>query len=206
MAKRKKDDIQVDKNPVVPPQFDKYQNTKTMSALTVATATSPRQCYLPSNHANSPNIGLLTPLEASYYCKSRLTLSNLPKDIHRLIFDHLCPVSSTCLGLTSKTFYPTHFSLHGKVDLQSYSDETYFGNCRAPPHMLYRYLRKWMEPDYVWFPYGDGMGASKFVEVEKMVESKRRRMRGVWRKRRGSELWPAYLGSFEVLSWLNCFS
>ena len=45
-----------------------------------------------------------------------------------------------------------------------------------------------MEPDYVWFPYGDGLCASKFVEVEKMVESKRRRLRGGWTKRKGGEL------------------
>ncbi|CZR59765.1 uncharacterized protein PAC_09659 [Phialocephala subalpina] len=40
-----------------------------------------------------------------------------PAEIHLKIFDLLCPVNSTCFGLTCKKFYQIHRSYHGTVPL-----------------------------------------------------------------------------------------
>ncbi|KUJ10956.1 uncharacterized protein LY89DRAFT_723462 [Mollisia scopiformis] len=45
---------------------------------------------------------------------------SLPPEILLMIFDHLDPVSSTCLGVTCKNFYPIHRAIHGTVGLSAY--------------------------------------------------------------------------------------
>ncbi|KAE8442802.1 hypothetical protein EG329_002835 [Mollisiaceae sp. DMI_Dod_QoI] len=47
----------------------------------------------------------------------RILFTDLPTDIHFKIFDLLCPVNSTCLGLTCKQFYEIHRKFHRKVSL-----------------------------------------------------------------------------------------
>lgn len=48
---------------------------------------------------------------------SRSPLTKLPIELKRLIFEHLDPVSSPCLGLASRHFYPIHRSIWGTVRL-----------------------------------------------------------------------------------------
>ena len=49
--------------------------------------------------------------------KASASLSTLPAELQLAIISCLDPVSSTCLGLTCKTFYPIHIALHGVVYL-----------------------------------------------------------------------------------------
>jgi hypothetical protein len=44
-------------------------------------------------------------------------LTTLPPELQLSIFDSLDPVSSTCLGLTSRKLYPLHRARHKKVGL-----------------------------------------------------------------------------------------
>ncbi|KAG9243384.1 hypothetical protein BJ878DRAFT_119842 [Calycina marina] len=53
----------------------------------------------------------------SYSSSRKHHLTSLPPEIQLEIFDTLDPVSSTCLGLTSKQFYPIHRSTHQHVPL-----------------------------------------------------------------------------------------
>ncbi|KAJ2903562.1 hypothetical protein MKZ38_009687 [Zalerion maritima] len=51
---------------------------------------------------------------------SGLSFSDLPTELHFAIFDHLDPIDSTCLGLTSRHFYAVHQHFHGsKMPLNS---------------------------------------------------------------------------------------
>lgn len=59
----------------------------------------------------------LTTLETS----KRTRLYDLIPEIQLKIFDLLCPVKSTCLGLTCKKFYSIHREYHGKVGLMERS-------------------------------------------------------------------------------------
>jgi hypothetical protein len=49
--------------------------------------------------------------------KRCLLVTAPPPEIHNLIFQLLDPVTSTCLGITCKTFYGIHRSFHGSVSL-----------------------------------------------------------------------------------------
>jgi len=74
-----------------------------------------------------------------------LTVQTLPTEIHLLIFDQLHVITSTCLGLTCKTFYNIHFNLHGKVPLDMEDTRLAF-----PPDgiALTTLLERWMLPRY----------------------------------------------------------
>lgn len=68
-------------------------------------------------------ITTLDPTEPSTV-QTSILLSTIP-DIHLAIFDHLDPVTSTCLGLTCKHFYRLHIAKWGlKISLLSRSDRT----------------------------------------------------------------------------------
>src|SRR4051794_29390183 len=66
------------------------------------------------NHARS----LITGLTCLVPTRMRLTLLTLLPELQLEIFDHLSPISSTCLGLTCKYLYAIHRKFHGSVDLK----------------------------------------------------------------------------------------
>jgi hypothetical protein len=49
----------------------------------------------------------------------RLSLAEVPGEIHMAIFDWLDPIDSACLGLTNKHFYAVHRRMHGTVPLSA---------------------------------------------------------------------------------------
>jgi len=55
--------------------------------------------------------------EEPSYASHRPYLTNLPPELQLSIFETLDPVSSTCLGLTNRKFYPMHRAHHKKVGL-----------------------------------------------------------------------------------------
>jgi len=57
------------------------------------------------------------PIPHHHRPSARLTLMNLPGELHFAIFDFLDPIDSTCLGLTNSHFYAIHRRLHGTVPL-----------------------------------------------------------------------------------------
>ena len=79
---------------------------------------SPRQTCA-SQHPRTKRIDALTCVDST----DRPYLSNLPPEIHLSIFDSLDPVSSTCLGLTSRKFYPMHRGAHKHVPLYDTGDK-----------------------------------------------------------------------------------
>jgi hypothetical protein len=87
---------------------------------------------------------------------TRSHLLALPPELHLEIFKHLHPVSSTCLGLTCKEFYPIHKQLHGVVNLRA--------KIPAPPRKPHYWgfvrlgalLNTWAGPKYWFGPWNDG--------------------------------------------------
>lgn len=60
------------------------------------------------------------PVPISQQPSAGLKFTDLPTEIHYAIFDHLDPIDSTCLGLSSKYFYSLHTHFHGtKMSLNS---------------------------------------------------------------------------------------
>ncbi|KAK4240202.1 hypothetical protein C8A03DRAFT_31677 [Achaetomium macrosporum] len=57
------------------------------------------------------------PIPRRHPPSARLTLMDLPVELHFVIFEFLDPIDSTCFGLTSKHFYAIHRRLHGTVPL-----------------------------------------------------------------------------------------
>ncbi|KAL2261091.1 hypothetical protein VTK26DRAFT_4708 [Humicola hyalothermophila] len=62
------------------------------------------------------------PLPHHHRPSSRLTLMDLPAELHYAIFDFLDPIDSTCFGLTNSHFYAIHRRLHGSVPLTARRD------------------------------------------------------------------------------------
>ncbi|KAH8773123.1 hypothetical protein F5882DRAFT_381409 [Hyaloscypha sp. PMI_1271] len=54
-------------------------------------------------------------------------LASIPPELQNKIFSYLDPVTSTCLGLTSKKFYAIHKSLHGVKVTLLLTDTDFFG-------------------------------------------------------------------------------
>ena len=73
---------------------------------------------------------------------NRPHVTNLPPEIQLSIFDHLDPVTSTCLGLSSKKLYPLHRSTHKKVGLYETSSDHH-----SLPLAIY--LKNWAPSDLV---------------------------------------------------------
>jgi hypothetical protein len=84
----------------------------------------------------------------------------LSTELHFEVFKYLDRVSSTCLGLTCKTFYPIHKKLHGIVRL----DRVVFRPRSASWYVvpLGFLLAQWAGPDL----YFDGWGL-RFRKLEK---------------------------------------
>lgn len=62
------------------------------------------------------------PIPHHHRPSSRLSLQDLPSELHYAIFDFLDPIDSTCLGLTSKHFYAIHRRMRGTVPLSTRRD------------------------------------------------------------------------------------
>lgn len=62
------------------------------------------------------------PLPHHHRPSSRMTLMDLPGELHMAIFDFLDAIDSTCLGLTNKHFYTIHRRMHGSVPLSARRD------------------------------------------------------------------------------------
>ncbi|KAM7198643.1 hypothetical protein V8F33_004910 [Rhypophila sp. PSN 637] len=62
------------------------------------------------------------PMPHHHRPSSRLTLEDLPAELHYSIFDFLDPIDSTCLGLTNKHFYAIHRRMRGTVSLSTRRD------------------------------------------------------------------------------------
>jgi hypothetical protein len=66
-------------------------------------------------------------------------------ELRLAVFDHLDPVTSTCLGLTCKSFYKIHRSYHSKVRL---NQEVRSMDGRR--YLLHEILRKWVPPNLTY--------------------------------------------------------
>ncbi|KAH8900493.1 hypothetical protein GQ53DRAFT_599629, partial [Thozetella sp. PMI_491] len=62
------------------------------------------------------------PIPHHHRLSTRMTLLDLPGEIHCAIFDFLDPIDSTCLGLTNRHFYDIHRRMHGTVPLTAQRD------------------------------------------------------------------------------------
>lgn len=62
------------------------------------------------------------PIPHYHRSSARMTLMDLPAEIHYTIFDFLDPIDSTCLGLTNSHFYAIHRRMRGTVPLSATRD------------------------------------------------------------------------------------
>ncbi len=62
------------------------------------------------------------PIPHHHRPSARMTLLDLPSELHFAIFDFLDPIDSTCLGLTNKHFYDIHRRMHGTISLSARRD------------------------------------------------------------------------------------
>jgi len=114
---------------------------------------------------------LISKLEAD---EDPLTLLTLSSDIILEIFDRLSPISSTCLGLTCKTFYTIHREIHGSVDLNTSSSYEITcpmgGESKIAEGKLHVFLHGWMwrGANLVW----GGLYDLKFITVERFVSER----------------------------------
>lgn len=105
------------------------------------------------------------------------TLVTLPTEIHLLILHHLDLVSSTCLGLTCKKFYPIHRELHGSVELCPSGSGIHpllqrRGTSWSIP--LSYFLREWAAPAGLIYD----ILTKKFIDEEEMI--RRLKSRAGW--------------------------
>jgi hypothetical protein len=96
-------------------------------------------------------------------------LTNLPPELHLSIFDNLDPVSSACLGLTSKKFYPMHRSAHRKVGL--------YQGAEQPLHVL---LKDWTPSDLVLDWESERLVSRERFDVLEEVRRRERERRAYW--------------------------
>lgn len=89
----------------------------------------------------------------------RLALTDLPPELHFVLFDFLDPIDSTCLGLTNKHFYAIHRRLHGAVALTAR---------RNGPNEL----------EWAWHLAGNVVSPSSFVAVGSKDALSKLRVRG----------------------------
>jgi hypothetical protein len=102
---------------------------------------------------------------------TRSHLLALPPELHLEIFKHLHPVSSTCLGLTCKEFYPIHRQLHGAVSLQAtipVSPRNYYFGGFA---WLGALLSTWAGPKFFFRPWNARFTKRPNIEQESKKES-----------------------------------
>jgi hypothetical protein len=83
-------------------------------------------------------------------------LTNIPTELHLLIFSHLDPLDSTCLGLTNAHFYNLQKALHGTTPLSTRRkghDWEVHGkqecrHCGIHRCQLHMHLRDWIPGKY----------------------------------------------------------
>lgn len=116
-----------------------------------------REITMEGKHSDSiiyvyDQIANITNTEATPATMStRSYLLALPPELHLEIFRHLHPVSSTCLGLTCKEFYPIHKKLHGVVRLRD-RIAIYLPRSRSlGSTRLGALLNRWAGPEYHFF-------------------------------------------------------
>jgi hypothetical protein len=110
---------------------------------------------------------------------SKPTLSTSPAEIHHEIFSYLDPITSSCLGLTRKSFYEMHrLNYPIAVPLQFFTDievwEILF------QRQLFQLLKRWMGPKYEVHLVNRGEeGREKWIfltkEAWKRVQRERKR-------------------------------
>jgi hypothetical protein len=96
-------------------------------------------------------------------------LTTLPPELHLSIFDNLDPVSSACLGLTTKKFYPLHRSAHRKVGL--------YQGAEQPLHEL---LKNWKPKDLVLDWESEKLVSRERLEILEEVRRRERDRRAQW--------------------------
>jgi len=112
------------------------------------------------------NIELLKADHSTEASPVRPTITSLPAAVVSKLFEKLDPVTSACLGLTCKSFYDTHRSLHGRVPLQ---DLVWIPATTSRPsslHSLKGLIADWMAPLVI----GRSMYTPRFVSQEHMDE------------------------------------
>ncbi|PMD60613.1 uncharacterized protein K444DRAFT_629113 [Hyaloscypha bicolor E] len=73
-------------------------------------------------------------------------LASIPPELQNKIFSYLDPVTSTCLGLTSKKFYAIHKSLHGVNATLLFTPTDFFGvGTRVKRFSLIELLKDWIK-------------------------------------------------------------
>jgi len=88
--------------------------------------------------------------------QSNSFLTNIPTELHFLIFSHLDPLDSTCLGLTNAHFYNIHNALNGTVPISThrrgrtweFHGKQKCRHCGTPKCQLHMHLRDWMPEKY----------------------------------------------------------
>lgn len=101
----------------------------------------------------------------------RTNITTLPNDIKLSVFDHLDPVSSACLGLSSRHLYPSHRYMHKHVSLYEQAD----GN--VP---LCFQLRDWAPEDLMLDPISGKYISRERYERHQRREGRSERKRHFW--------------------------
>ncbi|PVH81613.1 hypothetical protein DL98DRAFT_587228 [Cadophora sp. DSE1049] len=101
----------------------------------------------------------------------RTNITTLPNDIKLSVFDHLDPVSSACLGLSSRHLYPSHRYMHKNVSLYEQAD----GN--VP---LCFQLRDWAPEDLMLDPRSGKYISRERYERHERREGRSERKRHFW--------------------------
>lgn len=137
-----------------------------LSALTIIDVNAPATM----EHSNIPPLAPTT-----LYIPQTVTptLGNLPAELHLKIFEELDRVTSTCLGLTNKKFYPIHKSLHGHVPL--------LAHCLLPPQkeigrFLFTLLKRWMKKQGLLF----SLAQLQFITPERRRQLKEEASKLTW--------------------------
>jgi hypothetical protein len=120
----------------------------------------------PANLPHHPYLTIISNVSCAEY-SSRPYITDLPAEIQFSIFDHLDPVASTCLGLSSKKLYPVHRSKHKKVSL--------FEGSRDKDIPLCLHLKNWAPQDLMldW-------ETEKLVSRERYAALQREREKKYW--------------------------
>lgn len=85
---------------------------------------------------------------------SKPSLLDLPYELVKNIFDSLHQCTSALFGLTCKSLYEIHFSIHGPTPLWAVESENdLYVNCVWLGIPLKALLHDWMKPKYVWDSY-----------------------------------------------------
>jgi hypothetical protein len=100
-------------------------------------------------------------------------LASIPPELQNKIFSYLDPVTSTCLGLTSKKFYAIHKSLHGVNATLLFTPTDFFGvGTRVKRFSLIELLKDWIKDKITPEKLGRSIKAAKHWEMVDQKELK----------------------------------